>query len=314
MLPAPPAAAVSRHLPRSLASSVATPSGRRLNFEPVGLAGRGTFAEVWQVRDRTTGQLLALKQLRADRKDQPAARRVLENEAEVAGKVSSQHVVRVFECDLAAELPYLALEWLPGRTLEARLAAEGRLFCRDALWIARQCAQGMHDILIAGFTHGDIKPANIFLCDTGVAKLIDLGFARADRFPETDLAEVPEHVVTGTPEYLAPESLVPGAADGVARDVYSLGVTLYRMLTGSLPFTGQTVGEVLRQQQQSLPPRLRALAPDVPRDVGEFVHRLLSKQPLRRGGGLSRLVRDLIGLELSLIADEFAAGKDDRVS
>jgi serine/threonine-protein kinase len=160
----------------------------------------------------------------------------------------------------------------------------------------------MHDLLIAGYTHGDIKPSNIFLCDDGTVKLIDLGFARADRIHPVDLGGASARTVTGTPEYMAPETLISGNAGGAARDVYSLGVTLYQMLTGSLPYQADSVAEVLRQHQQSLAPRLRSLAPDVPREVDEFVHRLLSKQPLRRGGGLSWLVRELIGLELSLLS------------
>src|SRR5262249_32699990 len=104
---------------------------------------------------------------------------------------------------------------------------------------------------------------------------------------------------------------VHGDTGGVARDVYSLGVTLFRMLTGTLPFKGQSVADILRQHQQSLPPRLRSLAPDVPREVSGLVQRLLSKQPLRRGGGLLWLIDELIGLELSLLAAELEPIGDD---
>jgi len=275
------------------------------DYELLSLAGRGTFADVWQVRDRRTGQLRALKQLRTDRNDQPAARRILENEANVCLKVRNEHVVSILEPELDADPPHLVLEWLTGKTLETRLSGGERLFCRQALWIARQCAQGMHALLAAGYTHGDIKPSNIFVLEDGRVKLIDLGFARPDHQVASDLADPGDRSLTGTPEYLAPEALVHGDAAGVARDVYSLGVTLFRMLTGSLPFKGESVADILRQHQQSLPPRLRSLAPDVPREVSGLVQRLLSKQPLRRGGGLSWLVDELIGLELSLLAAEF---------
>jgi serine/threonine protein kinase len=281
----------------------------REDLEIISLAGRGTFADVWQVRDRRTGQILALKELRTDRNDPPAARRVLENEAEVAAKIDSAHVVKVLHNRLEAQPPYLLLEWLPGKTLEARLTTEHRLFCREALWIARQCAQGLHALLVAGYAHGDIKPSNIFLLDDGTVKLIDLGFARADRRSAPDLTGMPAATLAGTPEYLAPEALLPmalftGDSGVVARDVYSLGVTLYRMLAGALPFQSESTVEVLRQHQGALPRPLRSLAPDVPREVSELVQRLLAKQPLRRGGGLSSLIHDLIGLELCLLAAE----------
>ena len=292
----------SRAAPPFAAQLFRLEAPRRDDFDLIRLAGRGAYAEVWQVRHRPTGALLALKQLRTDREDQRAALRIFENEAEVAGRVSSDFVVRLVHPQLDADPPYLILEWLTGRTLEARLASGRRLFCREALWIARQCAQGIHALLVAGYVHGDIKPSNIFLADDGAAKLIDLGFARPDRLPATDLANAFERHVTGTPEYLAPETLLAGDSSGVGRDIYSLGVTIYRMLTGALPFTGGSVGEVLRQHQGSVPHRLRALAPDVPREVDELVQRLLSKQPLRRGAGLSWLIRELIGLELAQLA------------
>ncbi len=276
---------------------------RSQTFEWVSLAGRGTFADVWQIRDRQTGRLQALKQLRPDQEGHKAARRILENEAEIGGKIESGNVVKVGHAHFEANPPYLLMEWLTGKTLAARLAAQTRLFCREALWIARQCAQGMHALLISGYIHGDIKPSNIFLCDDGIVKLIDLGFARADRQNASGVVDVSQRTLAGTPDYLAPEALVPGDPGGISRDVYSLGVTLYQMLTGSLPFKGETVVEVLRQHQQALPPRLRSTAPDVPREVNDFVHRLLSKQPWRRNAGLSWLVHELIGLELSLLPD-----------
>ncbi len=281
------------------------------------MVGRGAFAEVWKVLKHPTGQVYALKQLRSDRLDQPAARQILKNEAEIGAKVSSEYVVKVCGTDAAATPPYVLLEWLTGQTLEARLAAEQKLFCGEALWIARQCAQGMHSLLVAGYLHGDIKPANIFLLDDGRVKLIDLGFARLDQLPALDLTGSGGSFLTGTPDYMAPEALLQRAApgnaldgppvnpsgsiSGISRDIYSLGVTLYRMLTGSLPFQGDSVANVLRQHQQTSPIPLRALAPEVPREVGELVHRLLSKESLRRGGGLSWLIHELIGLELSQI-------------
>ena len=206
------------------------------HYDRLALAGRGTFAEVWQVRDRRTDQIYALKQLRTEWLERPATRQILRNEAEVGRKISSEYVAKVCDGDLDGAVPYIVVEWLSGQTLEAQLPAGQRLGCREALWVARQCVKGMDALLVAGYTHGDIKPSNIFVCDDGSVKLIDLGFARPDQLSATDLAGSGRSVLTGTPEYLAPESLVPGHAGGIARDVYSLGITLYRMRFTEKPF------------------------------------------------------------------------------
>ncbi len=273
------------------------------HLDVLALAGRGSFGEVWLVKDRRSGRLHALKQVRPDCPNPSAARQLLWNEAEVGRRVSSDHVVRVNEASLQSQPPYLLLEWLSGETLEARLTREGQLECSVALWIARQCAQGLYDLLKAGLTHGDVKPSNIFLCRSGAAKLIDLGFARPDQRIVDDLDDA-SRTLSGTPEYLAPEALVPSEQNRVAKDVYSLGITLYRMLAGVLPFEGETVAEVVRQQKQSRPQRLRTLAPHVPPEAENLVERLLAKQPLRRGSGLRALVQELVALELLTIEDE----------
>jgi serine/threonine-protein kinase len=294
----------SRIAPGTASFTAAPLPTRRADFDLVSLAGRGSFAEVWKVCDLATGESKALKRLRNDCANPAAARRIIENEAEVAHKIDSLYVVKLCDACLDADPPYLVLEWLSGRTLESRLSAQPDMTCREAVWIARQCAQGMQALLVAGYAHGDIKPSNIFLADSGQVKLIDLGFARPDRLRTPEITGVLGSALTGTPEYLAPEALVSGDPGGVARDLYSLGVTLFRMLTGTLPFSGESVSDVLRQHQQAVAPHLRSLVPGVPREVSEFVHRLLAKQPVRRAGGLSWLVHDLIALELLLLASE----------
>lgn len=277
-----PAATIWRHAP---------------HLDVLALAGRGAFGEVWLVKDRRTSRLHALKQLRADCPNPTAGRQLLWNEAEVGRRVQSEHVIRVGEPFLEADPPYLLLEWLSGETLEARLTREMQLPCPQALWIARQCAQGLSDLLRAGFTHGDLKPSNIFLCRSGLAKIIDLGFARPDQRIVDELTDA-ARTLSGTPEYMAPEALVPSQQSGIARDLYALGVTLYRMLAGCLPIQGESLADVIREQRQTHAPRLRILAPHVPPAAEDLVHRLIAKQPLRRGTGLRGLVTELVKLEL----------------
>lgn len=274
------------------------------DVESIALAGRGAFAEVWKVRDRRTGRLFARKQLLPDWQAKPVGLRLLENEAEVTAAVSSEFIVPLHDAHLDSRPPYLLFAWLSGTTLEEVLQRERLLPWCDAIWIARQCAQGMHDLLIHGYLHGDIKPANIFICDDGAARLIDFGFARRDSSCSSGADTIENNSLAGTPEYMAPELLVSGQPASISRDIYSLGVTLYRMLAGRLPFQGDHPAEIMRHQRDHVPKSLRSLAPHVPMEVVSLVQRLLSKQPIRRGGGLHWLIRELIGLELNALRTE----------
>lgn len=264
-------------------------------FHAVTYGGGGAFSQVWQVRDEQSGELFALKELRSEWDGHKTARQLFANEAEVGQKLSSPFVVRIYQAQLQCAPRYLLMEWLVGQTLERLLSDRGSIPVRQTVWIARQCAQGMSDLAAAGFLHGDIKPSNVFVCQKGQVKLIDLGFAH----PTSAISAE----ITGTLEYLAPESLAR-VPSGIARDLYSLGVMLFRMLSGRLPFAGETAGDIARHQQESIAPALRSLNPQVPLEVASLVQRLLSKQPLRRAAGVADLVRELVALEIQLIGSD----------
>lgn len=292
--------------PRSQARRIKPSATFPEEFEAIAYAGGGTLAEVWQARNRETGKIYAVKQLRQDWADYPVAKKLLENEAEVGAAVDSPYVVKVLQSENEAVPPFLVMEWLEGRSLERSLRNNKRLDYADAIWIARQCAEGLEALRQSGFTHGDVKPANILLGADGSIKLLDLGFARRCRKSDHDLSPTID-ILTGTPEYLAPEILTGGLHWGVARDIYSLGVTLYRMLTGRLPFGGDEMEQVLREQRESRPENVRQFAADVPHEIEKLVRDLLAKQPIRRPESLQRLIRTLIELELSTLPTGLAA-------
>lgn len=270
------------------------------DYEFLGLAGQGQFSEVWQAREKPTGRIVAFKQLVSEWETHPAARQLLENEAEVGRKVRSPYVVRVFECQTETAPRYSLLEWLDGTSLEKVIEVQSQFTERRALWIARQAAQGLLDLADAGFSHGDVKPGNICLLVDGRLKLIDLGFAQSLHDSSSHGTRA-KSALAGTPEYLAPEALASTPADAVVKDIYSLGVLLYRMLAGRLPFQDETVAGVLRQQQRAVAVPLRNFAPQVTRETADLVTRLLSKQPLRRGIRWNEIVRELVSREIALL-------------
>jgi serine/threonine protein kinase len=274
-------------------------------YEPLELAGMGAFAEVWKAVEIRTERICALKRLRPDRCDDATALQLIRNEAQASQAAASPHLLKLVQAEPRAEVPYLVFEWLEGRTLEDELRDEGALSLRRAVWMARQTADGMHDLERCGLAHGDIKPQNIFVTLGGEVKLLDLGFVRPIALQP---GPHPGDTLLGTPEYLAPESLVSGMALPVAKDMYALGVTLYRMLTGRLPFVGDSPAELMIQHRQTKPTLLRRYRPDAPRELSDLVGRMLAKQPFRRPHNLRSLIRELVDLEISLLTSELRQG------
>jgi serine/threonine protein kinase len=285
-------------------------SGRRdeplvpIGCEVIEQAGCGSFSEVWKIRDITTGKLFALKLLLPEWKDKPVAKRILTIEAQVGIRVQGEHVVRIIDDGAVADRTFLIMEWLEGVSLEQKLQFEHRLPESSAVWIARQCAQGLLELAQSGFSHGDLKPQNIFVTPNGNIKLIDLGFAKPlSKSDESFTGKL----LTGTAEYMAPESLSSEKHNPSAKDIYSLGITLFRMLAGRLPFTANNSADILKMQKQSRPPRLLRFCPTATRPLTQLVNRMLAKQPIRRPTNLSLLVRELIDLELQSLPERFGS-------
>ncbi len=265
-------------------------------YEMVSLIARGAIADVWHVRDTATGADFALKQLREEWEEDPTAHQLLQNEVQVSAAVKSPYVVRVWEAPTGFEQTAVLMEWLGDTTLARHLQAAGKLSIRNSLWIARQCALGIQDLVAAGYVHGDLKPENIALLPGGAIKLIDLGFAQPIAVP----SGIPRaDVFTGTIAHTAPEVSSSEPSTPVCREMYSLGILLFRMLTGRVPFQGATSGEVMRQHRERRPPLLGIWCPEASDELIQFVNRLLVKHPLRRPSQLPDVIRELIRLELA---------------
>jgi len=268
----------------------------RAGFEELELVGRGSFSEVWRVRNRKSGRWFALKRLKSDWRDDPTANRLLRTEAQVGQLVCSPYAVRVVQSELNGNQAYLIQQWLDGVSLETLLSEQKQIPIGQSVWIVRQCAMGLAALERAGFSHGDVKPANIFVTRGGNVKLVDFGFAMPLRRQSESPAEI-----TGTVEYMAPETVWRGEANPVARDMYSLGITLFRLLTGRLPFLAETPADMLRHQRQTRPPSIRRWCSQAPNQLTTLIARLLAKQPIRRPSSLRALIDELIALELTTL-------------
>jgi eukaryotic-like serine/threonine-protein kinase len=267
----------------------------------------GNWARVYRARPSRSPAhapaAYAVKVVRPDRQDDPRAAALLAREALAGRSVSHPHLIAILETHIATPPAYLVMPWLEGGTLESRLKCGECLDSPMALWIARQVAEALSALHSAGWTHGDVKPGNIFLSPEGHATLLDLGFAR--RRGEAD--SIGDRWLMGTFNYLAPEYFTTTLQPDIRSDIYSLGVVLFEMLAGRVPFPCHDPDELATEHKQATVPDLRCLAPHVPPPVVQLIRRMLSKDPLRRPQTPRELVERLIELEIATFSERAVA-------
>jgi serine/threonine protein kinase len=186
------------------------------------------------------------------------------------------------------------MDLLEGESLRRRLRRDYRVEESAALWITRQTAEALAALHRAGFVHGDVKPDNIRLVNDGTAILIDLGFAH--RPGENDKLRARGYIL-GTVNYLAPELCHSEGQSAYAADIFSLGITLYEMLAGRLPYPGGSLLETMRRHASDPPVDFRKVAPHVSTPLAGLVDKLLERQPERRPRAVA-VVQQLVGLEI----------------
>ncbi len=234
------------------------------------LLGAGGQAEVWLARDLELGEWVAVKVFRDDLSETQRER--LRREVRLGRSLSHPNLVRVFELIEAGGRLAVAMEWVSGGSLAARLE-DGPLPIGQAIAVADEVLGVLAYLHGQGIVHRDVKPSNLLLDDKGSVRLADLGLVR----PLEDGGDLTATAMAvGTPGYMSPEQIrgldpTPGA------DLYSLGVTLFHLLTGRMPFAGNSSFEVADQHLHASPPDVRSLRPDCPAWLARFVERLLEK-------------------------------------
>jgi serine/threonine protein kinase len=259
--------------------------------------GGGLLTAVYTARELDTDVLRAVKVLRPDWEDQPTAIQLLQREARASLAVQHSHLPALRQAHVMKPPYFLVMDLLPGESLRRRLRRDYQLPVREAVWIARQVSQALAALHQAGFLHGDVKPDNIHLTGDGNAVLIDLGFAHR---PGENASILEKGYILGTVDYLAPEMCGAELADGQPSDLFSLGVTLFEMLTGQLPYPRGTVRQVLRCRQSDPPADIRRWARGLPPALVRLVTRLLARRPDERPPTLA-VVRQLIALEIATL-------------
>ncbi len=259
--------------------------------------GGGPMTVVYAARRLASDTSCAVKTLREDWEDLPTAINLIQREARAGLQVRHPHLVRVTEAHVLTPPYFLVMDLLGGESLRARLRREYCLEPPDAIWIARQTAEAIGGLHRAGMLHGDLKPDNVRLVDAGTAILIDLGFAHR---PGENEPLLRKGYVLGTANYLAPELCDAHPEEDLSCDLFSLGVTLFEMLTGKLPYPAGSLTQIFRRHRCDPPADLRQVRSDLPHDLVELVNGLLQRHPAKRPG-IGVVVQQLIDLEIAAL-------------
>lgn len=261
---------------------------------------RGGMGELYRARKANLDCPVALKVLLPELLRQESTLTRFLREAKLAANLSHPSIVRVYDVGQERGLYYIVMEFVEGRDLRDIVQKDGPLPYRSAFRIARQVADALEYAHRRGVIHRDVKPANILVSADGVAKLTDLGLARLTR-QESDVTLAGE--ILGTPIFMSPEQCRGDPIDG-RTDLYSLGATLYMLLSGSAPFRGDSTATILHKVLNERPPPLKSIIPDLPDKAVAIVQRLMAKHP----GARYETGRELVGEinELLLGHQDFA--------
>jgi eukaryotic-like serine/threonine-protein kinase len=263
--------------------------------------GTGGMAVVYRARDLMLERPVAVKVLRTDFTQDAAFRERFRQEARAAANLSHPNIVTVHDFGLDNGRLFIVMESVPGTDLKTMIKRRGRFSVDEAIPLIVQACAGIGYAHRAGLVHCDVKPQNMLVTPDQRLKVTDFGIARA---LATIRPDEKYEVVWGSPQYFSPEQ-ASGGAPSPSSDVYSLGVILYEMLAGELPFTSSDPSELARMHREVRPIPLRRINPEVPPELEQIILKILSKEPSSRYRSADQLGRIL--LSFSQQATPFAA-------
>lgn len=262
-------------------------------YEIVRLLGRGATSSVYLAYDAFTERQVAIKHFSAaflaDPDHGPAYRRLIATEASLAGRLNHPHIVGIYDAARSAENTYIVMEYVDGETLEKYGQPDALLPVEQVIGIAFKCALALDFASRHGIIHRDIKPANIMLTRDGDVKIADFGAAQLTRSEETTVVGV------GSPSYMSPEQIRMDALDH-RTDIYSLGVVMFKLLAGRLPFVADNNVALVQQVLDGAPPDIRRLRPTLPLRLAQIVDRAMQRDPATRYPSWHAFAQDLARL------------------
>jgi serine/threonine protein kinase len=261
-------------------------------YDLIEKVAEGGMGAIYRGRHRDSGQIVAIKIMPSHMASNPVLLQRFEQEFRAASRLNHPNIVRALDYNDSGPTPYLVMEFVEGESLGQKIEREGRLPEADAIRLIAQVAQGLHRAHKQGLIHRDVKPDNILVQPDGVAKLADLGLVKES---ESDLNLTKTGRGLGTPHFMAPEQFRNAKNAGVRCDIYSLGATLYQMVTGELPFrsSGPLDAFMKKMNNELTPPR--KLVPGLSERTDWAILRAMSADPNGRPASCREFVEDLTG-------------------
>jgi len=263
--------------------------GQRIGgYEILGKLGEGGLGVVYKARQLSMGRIVALKVLHERWVTDDEFRKRFLVEARLVGRLSHPNLIQVFDVGRYKSTLYFSMEFVDGEPVDATLDRDGRMDLQPTVAIAIQVASALEYLYQRRIVHRDVKPGNIMVTKGGIAKLGDFGFVKSSL--ESVLST--EGEVLGTPDYISPEAARGEKNLDFRSDLYSLGTTLYHMLTGNPPFGG-SVSDVMDQHIKSEPRSITSVVKDLPPKMVEVIEKLMAKKPADRYQNFTDLLNDL---------------------
>lgn len=253
------------------------------------LAARSGMASIFQGADLRTGQTVAIKVPHPEMECDPVFFERFQREQEIGEKLDHPSVMKVFPCTDHSQL-YMVMEWVEGRLLRQILNEERKLPTERAMAVAVGILEALEYIHDHGVVHRDLKPENIMVGSGGEIKLIDFGIAANAGARRLTFAKLSQTL--GTPDYISPEQ-VKGKRGDARSDLYAMGVMLYEMLTGVVPFTGSNAFVIMNDRLLNNPVPPREIAPEISPQLQEIIYRALERDPKNRYANAHEFLMDL---------------------
>src|SRR5262245_49046972 len=242
--------------------------------------GSGGMSAVYLAEHVLMRRRVAIKVLPKARVNDSSYLERFHREAQAVAALDHRNIVRAYDVDAEDNVHFLVMEYVPGKSLHELVARNGPLDCVSAAEYMRQAAEGLQHAHRIGMVHRDIKPGNLLLDEKGTVKLLDLGLARFfDDKEENSLTVKHDEKVLGTADYLSPEQALDSHNVDIRSDIYSLGCTLYYLLTGRPPFPEGTLAQRLMAHQSKQPKPVQELRGDVPASMLAILEKMMAKRP-----------------------------------